>query len=148
MTEEKSIDLTPNEIQMIRSMCQDILISESQNAELATSILTTLSAVETEPLEIPIENLVTLHKRGRPRRILAEMPKEVLSKYEPEPIEVTPVITASVEEQENETQSLVAFENADLIQPKPELNISLSESKPKINFFQHLLQKLRPAARL
>ena len=85
MTEEKSFDLTPNEILMIRSMCKDTMGLEPPNTELANSILEKLSTAESS--EIPIREQLTLKKRGRPRRIPVEMQNEVLAKVEPESIE-------------------------------------------------------------
>lgn len=144
MTKEKTIDLTQDEILMIRSFCQDTLALEPQNALLANSILEKLS--KTEFSEIPIREQLTMKKSGRPRRISSDMPKEVLATPEPKPIELTFETPVLIEERVLETQPLIASDNLELIQTVTEPMGTLVNS-PKLNFFQLLLQKIRPAAR-
>jgi hypothetical protein len=146
MTEEKSIDFTDDEILMIRSMCQDTLASEPQNAVLANSILEKFSEVESS--EIPIREQPTLKKRGRPRRISSEIQKEVLATPEPEPIEATSEAPVLIEEKVQEPKPLEASDNSELTKTVTEQPVINVARNPRLNFLQHLLQKFRPAVRL
>ena len=141
MTEENEIELTDDEILMIRSFCQGTLASEPQNAALATSILAKLSGVESS--EIFIEQQSTKTKRGRPRRTPVELIKEVIAKPEPESIEVTSETPVLIEEQVQEPQPLAASDNIELTKTVTEQPIITVASNPKLNFLQHFLQKLQ-----
>lgn len=145
MEKQTSISFSDFEISMIQSFCQDTLASEPQNAELATSILAKLSGAESS--EIPKEQQSTKTKRGRPRRTPIELTKEVLATPESEPIEITSETPVLLEEQVQETQSIAATDNIELIKTVAEQPVTTVASNPKLNFLQHLLQKLRPAVR-
>jgi len=145
MEEEKVIEFTEEEISMLQYFCQDTLALEPQNAVLATSILNKLSGVESS--EIPVEEQSTKKKRGRPRRISSDIPKEVLATPEPEPIEVTSETPVLIEEQVQEPQPLAASDNIELTKTVTEQPITTVASNPKLNFLQLLLQKIRPRAR-
>lgn len=145
MEEEKVIEFTEEEISMLQSFCQDTLATEPQNAMLATSILEKLSGAESS--HIPIKDHLSLKKRGRPRRIAVELPKEILPTPEPETIEAKIETPIFVEEQVHEPQPIAASDNSELTKTVTEQPITTVASNSKLNFLQLLLQKIRPAVR-
>ncbi len=146
MDEEKVIDFTEEEISMLQSFCQRRMAREPHNTEIIQSILAKLSGVASS--HIPIEEApLTMKKRGRPRRICSEIPKEVLATSEPDSIEATSETPVQIEEQVHEPQPIVASDNSELTKTVTEQPITTVASNPKLNFLQLLLQKIRPAIR-
>ena len=77
MEKETNINLSTNEIQMIRTLCQDVLVSEPKNTELISSILHKITIVGSEPVK---------KKRGRPpKKIHEEKREEELTTHESKP---------------------------------------------------------------
>jgi hypothetical protein len=143
MTEEKKIEFSEVEILMTRSMLQNAL--KTQHAPVATSILEKLSAASPESM---ITEPFTMRSRRKLLRNIAGMHKALPSTLEPQPVIVAPVPSTSFEEVVKEPQPVVASPSSYLNQNEAIPATIKVESNPKPNFFQHLLQKFRPAARL
>ncbi len=147
MTEEKSIDLTQNEILMIQMFCKECLAKNPAIADQANPIIEKLSAIKLEPSDTMLGEQTILRKQRKPWRTAVEQPNEVFQLSEVEPINAAPEVLEADTETDKEPLQLTAHVNIELIESEPVQITNLHESKPKVNFFQQLLQKLRPAAR-
>lgn len=146
MTEEKEIELTENEILMTRSVLQNAL--KTSNAPVATSILEKLSAAFPNSQESMIMEPSTMRNRRKLLSNIAGMHKVLPSTLEPEHVIAVPVPPTSIKDAENMSQSIATSPSNDLNQNPPIPATPTVVNLPKLNFFQHLLQKFRPAARM
>ena len=142
MTEERNVELTEDEILMTRSMLQKALTTP--NAPVATTILAKLSAALPESPE----SILTMRNRRKLLGNIAGMHTELPTTLEPQPTTAAPVPSAYNEEVVEDLQPIAASPNNDLNKTETILAMIRGVNLPKINFFQHLLQKFRPAARL
>ncbi|MFZ4462509.1 MAG: hypothetical protein ACOYN5_01580 [Bacteroidales bacterium] len=145
MTEEKEIEFSENEILMTRSVLQIALTTS--NAPVATSILQKLSEALPESPESMTMETLTMRNRRKLLRNISGMNKAVPF-FEAEPIVVAPVSSASIEEVVIDPQPIAAIAHNDINQSESIPATIRVVNLPKLNFFQHLLQKFRPAARL
>jgi hypothetical protein len=124
--EEKEIMLTDQEIENLRNFCEQVL-TKNPNAEQATSILKKIA--QTLP-DQNAEELTQAHsyRRGRRPRVIQTQPDA--PHYSTGSISEKPF--SSTEQKQNEAMPAKVA----------------AISNPKLNFFQHLFQKLRPALRL
>jgi hypothetical protein len=88
MGKGKKIELTTDEIRMIRFYCQDKVDMKPKNFKLVSSILSKIDSLESSESPIRIKSTGG-NKRGRPRKVTSLVP---------EPLEVIPVIITSIEE--------------------------------------------------
>ena len=146
MTEEKEIELSEQEILMTRTMLLSAL--KTQNVPVATTILEKLSAASPESPESMIMEPSTVRNRRKLLTNIAGMHKAVPSVLEPEPVQATHVPSASIEEAVVEPHPIAAIAHNDINQNETIPATIRVANNPKLNFFQHLLQKFRPAARL
>ena len=146
MTEKTEIELTENEILMTRSMLLNAL--KTSNATMATTILEKLSIASPESPESMIMEPLTMRNRKKLLRNISGMHKASPTTIEPETVIAAPVPSASIEEGVIEPQQVIAAHSIDMNQNQANPNVIRVVNLPKLNFFQHLLQKFRPAARL
>jgi hypothetical protein len=146
MTGQKEIELSENEILMTRSMLQNTLTST--NAPVATSILQKLSAAFPESPESIIMESSTVRNRRKLLRNIAGMHMALPTTSDLNPIEATHIPSASIEDVVIEPQPIAAIAHSDFNQSESISATIKVADNPKLNFFQHLLQKFRPAARL
>ena len=143
MIEEKEIELTETEILMTRSMLQKAL--KTQNAPVATSILSKLSDALPESMNM---EPTTMRNRRKLLGNIAEMQKALPTTLEPEPTIAGLIQSASIEEIVEDLPPIATSPSNGLNQSETIPSSIRVVNLPKLNFFQHLLQKFRPAARL
>ena len=88
MKEEKRLELTSDEIELMQIFCNDTLSLEPENAVIADSVLRKLSGKKPKPVGIVKEEKTIKKKRGRPAKIHNKEPKEIIPIIEPEPFKV------------------------------------------------------------